>query len=551
MAAVTDLLARVPAPAARVATRIGNELFYANRLREVGMLHPQPPHKTAKAVSCYLRYGLLGGSIAAVAQRVPDAIAIRDERGEMTYAELDAASNALANHFRERGLGPGDGVALLARNHRGFVIALFAGAKAGVRLVLLNTDFAGPQIREVAGREGTDLLIHDDEYSAFLEGLEPRAGRLRAWTDEPADDTIDAVVARSSTAPPPRVGAAAKLIVLTSGTTGTPKGAPRPTPKSLILPGSLVGRIPFKGGETTVIGPPIFHALGLAHVVLGVGLGSTLVLRRKFDPEQALRDLAEHRASAFISVPIMLTRMLEVDPAVRESLDLSALRIVFVGGSQLGGELCRRTTKAFGPVVYNLYGSTEVAYATVATPEELAIAPDCVGRSPRGTTVRLYDEQRELITEPHVTGRIFVSNGFAFEGYTGGGGKEVIDGHMATGDVGHVDEHGLLFIDGRDDDMIVSGGENVFPAEVEELLHSHPKVAEASVIGVDDETFGKRLRAFVALLPGEEATEEEFKSLVKENLARYKVPREVVFLDTLPRNPTGKVLKRKLAEYEA
>lgn len=548
--AVSDLLSTVPSRATKLATRVGLELYYANVCRQAGIIHVEPPHRTARTLKALATWGPIGGALASAAARSPHRLALVDERGSMTYAELDRAANALANHWLGQGLRAGDGIALLARNHRGFLIALFAGAKIGARLVLLNTDFAGPQIREVAGREGTDLLVHDDEYSAFLEGLEPRFGRLRAWTDEPADDTIDAVVAAGSTAPPPKAGSPAKLIVLTSGTTGTPKGAPRATPKSLMAPGSLFSKVPFRSQETTIIAPPLFHALGLANAVAAVGLDSTMVLRRRFDPEAFLQDVATHRVTGAIVVPIMLTRILEVDPAERAKLDLSSLRIIFVGGSQLGGDLCRRTMAAFGDVVYNLYGSTEVAYATIATPEDLRIAPDCVGRPPRGTVVKLYDAARTEITQPGVTGAIFVGNGFAFEGYTGGGNKEVVDGLMATGDVGHFDEGGRLTIDGRDDDMIVSGGENVFPGEIEELLHDHPAIAEAAVIGVDDEKFGKRLRAFVALMPGETLDEAEVKAHVKENLARYKVPRDVIFLDTLPRNPTGKVLKRELLAWE-
>src|SRR5690242_1946091 len=201
----------------------------------------------------------------------------------------------------------------------------------------------------------------------------------------------------------------------------------------------------------------------------------------------------------------------------------------------------------FGDNVYNLYGSTEVAYATVATPEDLRAAPGTAGKPPRGTKICLFDEAGKEVPQGEV-GRIFVGNEMAFEGYTGGGGKEIIDGLYSSGDVGHFDSEGRLFIDGRDDEMIVSGGENVFPAEVEELLGAHESIREAAAIGVDDEKFGQRLKAFVVLCDGANLSEDDVKGYVKENLANYKVPREVVFLDELPRNPTGKVLKRDLVE---
>jgi fatty-acyl-CoA synthase len=241
----------------------------------------------------------------------------------------------------------------------------------------------------------------------------------------------------------------------------------------------------------------------------------------------------------------MLQRMLDLGADARAGRDFSALRIIFVSGSQLGAELCRRALEAFGPVVYNLYGSTEIAYATIATPSDLQAEPACVGKVVRGTVVKILDpEGRELPAGE--TGRIFVGNAVQFEGYTGGGDKERIGGLMSSGDVGHFDSEGRLFVDGRDDDMIVSGGENVFPREIEELLEAHPAIEEAAAVGVPDEKFGQRLRAFVVLRPGASLTEDEVKDYVRDNLARYKSPREVVFLDTLPRNPTGKVLKREL-----
>jgi acyl-CoA synthetase (AMP-forming)/AMP-acid ligase II len=201
----------------------------------------------------------------------------------------------------------------------------------------------------------------------------------------------------------------------------------------------------------------------------------------------------------------------------------------------------------FGENLYNLYGSTEVAWATIATPEDLREAPGTAGRPPRGTTVKLYDEDGKEVAAGE-TGRIFVGNDLAFEGYTGGGNKDVIGGLLSSGDVGHFDDAGRLFVDGRDDDMIVSGGENVFPAEVEDLLAGHEKIAEAAVFGVDDEKFGQRLKAVVVLRNGASLDADAVKRYVKDNLAGYKSPRDVEFVDELPRTSTGKVLKRELRE---
>jgi fatty-acyl-CoA synthase len=534
----------------KLAERASDETYFAALCMRSGMVGIEPPHRWAQMLLVLERYGLLGAAGAIGAIRHGDRVALIDERSELTYKQLDEHSNAIANAWREQGLEPGEGVAILARNHRGFLESVFAGAKCGARIILLNTSFAGPQIREVAEREGTDLLVYDDEYSEMLDGIDdPPRGRYRAWADEPGEDTLDALIDGGDTSGPPRPGTEAKVTILTSGTTGTPKGAPRSTPKSLGLIGGLLSKVPFKAGEVTELCVPMFHALGFAQALVGIGLGSTLVVRRRFDPEQTLESLEEHRATAMVMVPVMLQRTLELGEEKIKEHDLSALRIIFLSGSALSADVAKRALKAFGPVVYNLYGSTEVSYATIATPQDLEDDPSTVGKVVRGSVVKIFDDNDKELPAGE-SGRIFVGNLSQFEGYTGGGSKDEIEGLMASGDIGHFDERGRLYIDGRDDEMIVSGGENVFPAEVEELLSSHEQIAEAAVIGVDDEKFGQRLKAFV-VKRGDSLSEDDVKNYVKENLARYKVPREVVFLDELPRNATGKVLKRELVEQES
>jgi fatty-acyl-CoA synthase len=243
----------------------------------------------------------------------------------------------------------------------------------------------------------------------------------------------------------------------------------------------------------------------------------------------------------------MLQRILALGDDEIRSYDTSALRIIFCAGSALAPEVGNRATELFGDVIYNLYGSTEVAVATVATPEDWKKAPGTVGRAPVGCTVRLYDENGNRITAADTVGRVFVGSGLKFSGYTGGGSKDEIDGLLSSGDVGHFDADGLLFIDGRDDDMIVSGGENVFPAEVENLLVEHSAIADAAVIGVPDDDFGQRLKAFVVVKDGRALDADVVREHVKANLARHKVPRDVEFVDELPRNATGKLLRGALS----
>lgn len=538
--------------AAKLAERFGDEAYFAALCIRSGLVGPELPHKVAQLMLAFDRYGMIGGALSTAAIRSGDRTGVSDELGKLTFAQLDERSNRLANAWRERGLEAGEGVTILARNHRFFIDAVFAAAKSGARIILLNTDFAAPQIREVAGREGTDLLVYDDEYANMLEGIDPPRGRYRAWTDDeggPAEDTLEALIESGDPGAPPKADTKPKIIILTSGTTGSPKGAPRSEPRSLAPVGGLLSKVPFRAREVTELCAPMFHALGFSGMILSVALGSTLVLRRKFNPAATLDSLERNHPSAMVVVPVMLQRMLDLGDEAFEGRDFSALKIIFVSGSALGPELAKRTMKRFGPVVYNLYGSTEIAYATIATPEDLEADLGTVGKVVRGAVVKVIDEDGNEV-EPGETGRIFVGNSIQFEGYTGGETKEQLKGLMSSGDVGHFDEEGRLFIDGRDDEMIVSGGENVFPAEVEELLASHEQIEEAAVIGVDDEEFGQRLKAFVVRRGGDGFTEDDVKGYVKENLARYKVPRDVVFVDELPRNATGKILKRELAERD-
>ncbi|PQP42270.1 MULTISPECIES: long-chain-fatty-acid--CoA ligase FadD2 [Mycolicibacterium] len=533
------------------------ELHYARKMFEAGALKLEPPQDIAAFVADMRRWGEFGMIPALNARRYPHRAAVIDDFGEMTFKELDDAANAVANGLLAKGVKGGDGVAILARNHRWFLVSVYAAGKVGARIILLNSEFSGPQIKEVSEREGAKLVIYDDEYTAAVAAAEPELGKLRSLgvnpdKEEPSgstDETLEELIARTTSNPPPKATKHSSIIILTSGTTGTPKGANRSAPPSLAPIGGILSSVPFKSQEVTSLPAPMFHALGFLHATIAMMLGTTLVLRRRFKPATVLADIEKHRATAIVVVPVMLSRMLDELDKTSPKPDLSSLRIVFVSGSQLGAELATRALKELGPVVYNLYGSTEVAFATIAGPQHLSINPATVGPVVKGMKVRILDDNGNDVPRGQV-GRIFVGNFFPFQGYTGGGGKQIIDGLLSSGDVGYFDENDLLYVSGRDDEMIVSGGENVFPAEIEDLVSGHPEVVEATAIGVEDKEWGARLRCFVVKIEGAAVDEDAIKAYVRDNLARYKVPREVVFLDELPRNPTGKILKRQLREME-
>lgn len=555
MPSLSDLTAQAATKAQRYLDRGAAELHYVRKMFEAGALKLESPQKTGAMLADIARWGEIGMIPSVNARRHPHRTAVIDDEGEMTFGELDAAAHSVANGLLAMGVKGGDGVAILARNHRWFLVSVYGVARTGARIILLNSEFSGPQIKEVAEREGAKVIIYDDEYTAAVAAAEPELGKLRALgtnpdTEEPSgstDETLADLVARSSGNPAPKVTKHSSIIILTSGTTGTPKGANRATPPSLAPVGGVLSHVPFRAGEVTSLPAPMFHALGFLHGTIAMTLGTTLVLRRRFKPATVLADIEKYRVTAVVVVPVMLSRILDTLDQTSPKPDLSSLRIAFVSGSQLGAELATRALKDLGPVVYNLYGSTEIAFATIARPQDLSINPATVGPVVKGVRVKIFDDNGVEVPQGQV-GRIFVGNTFPFQGYTGGGGKQIIDGLLSSGDVGYFDEHGLLYVSGRDDEMIVSGGENVFPAEVEDLISGHPAVIEATALGVEDKEWGARLRAFVVKAEGAELDADEIKQYVKDHLARYKVPRDVVFLDELPRNPTGKILKRELRD---
>ncbi|CAB4863891.1 MAG: AMP-binding protein [Actinobacteria bacterium] len=518
-------------------------------LRSSGLIGLERPDRAIKAAGALKKFGPTpAAAIAAAGVRHPDALAVIDDRGVHTWREISDRADALARALASRGVTAESGVGVMLRDQADFLVSVGAIARIGADLVLLNTSFAAPQVEGVVEREGVSTVIYDLEFDAVVSGVELAGSKVIAWgaADAPGRDSIDSLVATAPSAQPPLPDSPGRTVILTSGTTGTPKGAKRGKPPSILDMASLLDKIPLKSGEVTVIAAPLFHSWGFVHLSVATALGSTMVLRRRFNPAQVVEDINRFDASALVVVPVMLKRILDL-PEAERAVASGTLRIIAASGSALSAELGTRAMDQYGPVLHNLYGSTEVAWATIATPEDLLAAPGCAGRPPRGVTVKLVDEEGVEVAEGE-RGRIFVGNEMLFEGYTGGGGKEVLKGLMSTGDVGRFDEGGRLFVEGRDDDMIVSGGENVFPEEVEDCLNSHEAVKDSAVVGVPDEEFGQRLRAAVVLESGSKATAEDLTAHVKAELARYKVPREIIFLDELPRTATGKILRRRIIE---
>ena len=519
-------------------------------LARAGMIAPMRPDRYVKVAAAMRREGMgMTVGFAGAAQRCPDRPGLVDELGTLTWRQLDERINALAAALQDLPSGQPKVVGIMCRNHRGFVEAVVAANRIGSDVVLLNTSFAGPAMADVVNREGVDAAIYDEEFTATVDRAladKPDATRIVAWTVGQHELTVEGLINDHAGQQPERTGRKGKMILLTSGTTGSPKGANQSGGSAGIgTLKAILDRTPWRAEETIVIVAPMFHAWGFSQLIFAASMACTVVTRRKFDPEATLDLVDRHQATGLAVVPVMFDRIMDLPVEVRNRYSGKSLRFAAASGSRMRPDVVTAFMDQFGDVIYNNYNATEAGMIATATPADLRAAPDTAGRPAGGTEIRILDPEFNELPTGEVGG-IYVHNDTQFDGYTSGTTKDFHAGFMSSGDVGYLDEAGRLFVVGRDDEMIVSGGENVYPIEVEKTLAAHPEVAEAAVIGVADEQYGQRLAAFVVLEPGSSATTDTLKEHVRENLANYKVPREVSVLDELPRGSTGKVLRAEL-----
>ena len=537
-----------------ITDRLTETLGIVTTMGRARLLAPMRPDKYLRIAQAMQRENMaVTSGFAAAAQRCPDRPGLVDELGTLTWREIDQRADALAAALQALPAGQPRVLGLMARNHRGFVESLIAANRIGADVLLLNTSFAGPALAEVVQREGVDAVIYDEEFTDTVDRAladKSDATRVIAWTDGPQDGpTVEKLVAEYSGREPARTSTKCKVILLTSGTTGTPKGAKHSggTDGGPGILKAILDRTPWRAEETVVVVAPMFHAWGFSQLIFAASMACTIVTRRKFDPEATLELVDRHRATGLCVVPVMFDRIMELPDDVRNKYSGRSLRFAAASGSRMRPDVVTEFMDQFGDVIYNNYNATEAGMIATATPQDLRAAPDTAGKPAGGTEIRILDGDFNEVPRGE-TGSIYVRNSTQFDGYTSGNTKDFHDGFMSSGDVGYLDVAGRLFVVGRDDEMIVSGGENVYPIEVEKILAAHPDVAEASVIGVDDEQFGQRLAAFVVLTGGAAATPDVLKRHVRENLANYKVPREITILDELPRSITGKIVRSELQD---
>ena len=523
-------------------------------MARAGVIAPMRPDKYLRIVSAMQRENMaITSGFAAAAQRCPDRAGLVDELGILTWRQIDRRADALAAALQALPGGQPEVIGLMARNHRGFVDALIAANRIGADVLLLNTSFAGPAMAEVLEREGEGksvAVIYDEEFTEVVDRAvsgRPDTARIVAWTDGPVNyPTVERLIAEHGDREPQRASTKGRVILLTSGTTGTPKGASHSGGDPSVLK-SILDRTPWRTEQPVVVVAPMFHAWGFSQLAFAASMSCTIITRRKFDPEATLELIDRHRATGLCVVPVMFDRIMELPTEVLDRYSGRSLRFAAASGSRMRPDVVIAFMDRFGDVIYNNYNATEAGMIATATPRDLRAAPDTAGRPAEGTEIRILDAELHELPVGEV-GSIYVRNSTQFDGYTSGQTKAFHEGFMCSGDVGYVDDAGRLFVVGRDDEMIVSGGENVYPIEVEKTLAAHDDVAEAAVLGVDDEKFGQRLEAFVVLRPGAAATPDELKQHVREHLANFKVPRAITVLDELPRGTTGKISRKELQD---
>lgn len=503
-----------------------------------GLLSPPAPPALLRLIREVYRGGTnLYTLLAISAARWPDRTAIIDDDGALSYRELQSCTESLARELVRSGAAPGESVGIMCRNGRNFVAAVFAAGLVGADVVLVSTEFRLDALAGALDTHQIKTMFADREFSGQISDVDESVVVIDPVTVEPRPGDAR-----------PKVAPSGRIVLLTSGTTGVPKGVPRaPRLSSGVGVGvTILERTRLRVGSRIALAVPMFHGLGLGMLMLTVSLGGTVLTHRRFDAETTLAQASLQRADAMSVVPIMLARILDLPQRVRARNALPCLRVVISSGDRLDPALARRFMDAYGDVLYNAYGSTEVGIGALATPVEVRNAPETVGRPVAGCPVRIFDRHGRPVG-PRVTGRIFVGGELGADGYTGGGGKAVIDGMTSTGDMGYFDNSGRLYIVGREDDMIVSGGENVYPRALENALAQHPGVAENAVIGVPDEKFGRRLAAFVVPRRGSDIDEPALREYLKGKVSRFEQPRDIHLVESIPRNPAGKVLRRELA----
>lgn len=470
------------------------------------------------------------------ARKQKQKIAFSDEREQITYAALYQQSQHLAAFLQiECNLKARQKVAFLCRSQIGFVRAIFAVSRLGANVYLLNPESSAAQFTALSKRHKFDFLIYDSEAAVFnVSEWRDKSLLTYPTADRDSNVSIETLSKRNNDFQPKiKRALSGDLIVLTGGTTGEPKIARRkPSVFNFLNPFfALLTELNLDKYQSVYIATPVYHGFGIAAIIIGLILGEKMFLQARFNAEKACSLIERNKIEAVTVVPLMLQRMLRHDSAA-----LSSLQCIISGGAALNPTLIEETFEKLGDKLFNLYGTSEAGFSVIATPADLRRSPETIGRKIAGVKLAVLDENNNPVADGKI-GRICIKSKWSVK---------TSDVWVETGDIGFQDASECLFLRGRSDEMIVSGGENVYPIELENVLVKHPFIEQVAVIGIPDAEFGQRLKAFIVLRSEKSISEKEIFDWLNEKVARFQMPKTVEILEELPVTAVGKINKKAL-----
>ncbi len=549
----------------RLRRRVDRAKFFAKVFRATGLARPVRPSSIAQFVNA-ARQSAIGPHLAvmfhAAAHPEREALIEYGEHGvkRLTWGEFDATINRLAHALIARGVGGGGRVALMLPNGSEYLIAQQALARIGATAVQIGYRSKPAEIAYILqNAEPKATLVHAEFVPAMREAraqtknggpmIVVGADKL---TEADATDWDHALSAASPEVPPrTRGGDGGGVIVYTSGTTGKPKGANRSWKKTgFESVADMIVQTGMRTDDRHLVVCPLYHSAAPAFVTIMLSLGATVVLMNHFEPEGALDIIQREKITSTLMVPTMIIRITNLPEEALAKYDTSSLRWVMSAAAPLSTDAARRFMEHFGPVLWNFYGATETGLVTLAGPHDHVNRPGTIGRALRGNQIRLLDDTGHEVPAGEV-GELYACNSTLISGYhknEEATASSLRDGFFSVGDMGRLDAEGYYYLESRKHDMVISGGVNIYPREIEDHLNTHPAILEAAVVGVPDPEWGETLKAFIVMRRGEQITESEVIDYCRKTLADFKRPRKVTFLEELPRNPTGKILKRELRD---
>lgn len=519
------------------------------------LLKPTSLKAVGRTIRAVWRWGFsLAALLESASAAHPGRVCLIDDVSPLTYRELNSRAHAFARALSKRKLGEGSRIAIVARNSRVPVIALVACDLIGAVPMAMNPASSPAQLERTADEYAAQAVVADADYAAAFRKLDvpvfvgygaedglPEALRNTAFSGE-ATSYAEAISAGLLSAGAP-FGRAKRspTVIMSSGTRGQPKAVVRGVPKSPQVLGSIFGKVPWRTGGVIQLSASLFHAWGWLNLNLVFATASAMILRRRFDGEEAIADLKRYGVTGIVSAAVFLKELLQAD----SGRGGEGVEFIVSSGNAIPPHLVHELNARFGEVTCNFYGSTEHGPIAVASARELAADPRHAGTVAPGVRTAILDAEGARLPVGEV-GRIYSANSESMKGYLGANDPVDVKDHMlATGDLGFFDKDGFLYVAGRADDMVIKGGENVYPRELEELLARQPQIADVYVQGERGEIASK-LNCFIVPAPGATIDDAAVNRLVLDNLARHNLPDRIVWLDKLPRNEAGKVVPRLL-----